>query len=540
MKAKNKIISIAAIAALALALSVAFWGKGAVGGKGASIVIFYENDVHCAIDGYAQLAAVRDAERNLTPYVTTVSCGDFVQGNTTGSLSQGEYIIDIMNAVGYDVVTIGNHEFDYSVPQMKHLMERLNAEVVCCNLSGTTEGDIFPPYTIKKYGRTRVAYIGAATPTTFNTSTPTYFQDSLGNVVYSFHKDDTYDRIQAAADEARRKGADYVILLSHLGDDTDGWNSRDCISRTHGIDVVLDGHSHNVLMERLPNDLGDSILLTSTGTVFRHIGKLTITPDGNIKPELITPPSLPSGEETLPSEGVSAVISDVRERLAERVNAVVGYTPFELTHCDNRGERIVRNAETNLGDFLTDAMRTMMHTDIAMANGGGIRTRIPAGDITMGALYAVWPFNNTIRVIRGTGLQIMDALEVGARTYPAEDGNFMHVSGLRYRINPAIPSSVQMDENSLFTGVGGARRIVEVEVMDSCGNYQPIDPEREYTVAAQSYIGVAGGSNGALSPLTEIASSMPGDIDILVNYIHSLGDTIPAHYATADGRIMVK
>lgn len=524
MKAKSKISYIILGAVLALTACQ----------RKQDIVVFYENDVHCAIDGYAQLAAVRDAERSLTPYVTTVSCGDFAQGNTTGSLSQGEYIIDIMNAVGYDVVTIGNYEFDYSVPQLKHLMERLHAEVVCCNLSGTAEGDLFPAYTIKKYGRTRVAYIGAATPTTFNTSTPTYFQDSLGNVVYSFHKDDTYERIQAAADEARKKGADYVILLSHLGDDTDGWNSRYCISQTHGIDVVLDGHSHNVLLERLPNAKGDSIWLTSTGTAFQHIGKLTIDPEGNINPELLTTPI--ENE----SEAISKVISDVRERLAARVNTVVGYTPFELTDRDNRGERIVRNTETNLGDFLTDAMRTMMHTDIAMANGGGIRTNIPAGNITMGALYAVWPFNNTIRVIRGTGRQIMDALEVGARTYPAEDGNFMHVSGLRYRINPAIPSSVQMDENSLFAGVSGSRRIVGVEVMDSCGNYQPIDPEREYTVAAQSYIGVAGGSNGALSPLTEIASSMPGDIEVLVNYIHTLGDTIPAHYATSAGRITTK
>lgn len=168
------------------------------------IVILYENDAHCAVEGYARLAGQRDAERQHTPYVAIVSSGDFAQGNTVGSLTKGEAIVRIMNAVGYDYLTIGNHEFDYTVPQMQHLSELLTAKTLCCNFSRYEQDnddkddrdndDLYPAYEVKDFGGTKVGFIGVATPSTFRSSTPTYFIDDNGNLLYNFHQTDTYEK----------------------------------------------------------------------------------------------------------------------------------------------------------------------------------------------------------------------------------------------------------------------------------------------------------------------------------------------------------
>ena len=254
------------------------------------IVILYENDVHCAVDGYARLAGQRDAERQLTPYVSVVSCGDFAQGNTVGSLTEGEAVVRIMNAVGYDYLTVGNHEFDYNVSQMQHLSELLTGKTLCCNFSRLTddgECDLYPAYEVKNYGGTKVGFIGVATPSTFRSSTPTYFVDDEGNLLYDFHQSDTYQRVQQAVDAARGEGAEIVIVLSHLGDDPEVAYSRGLIAATHGIDIVLDGHAHHLLNERLVNDQGDSVTLSSTATKFAYIGRLTIDKDNRLSNELL-------------------------------------------------------------------------------------------------------------------------------------------------------------------------------------------------------------------------------------------------------------
>ena len=204
--------------------------------KRQDIVIYFENDVHCAVETYSEIAAMRDSALRETPYVSVVSAGDFIQGDVVGSLSKGEYIIDIMNTVPYDVITIGNHEFDYGIAQQKRLFSRLTADVVCCNMNelqadGSDGEWLYAPYAIRQYGPVTVAFVGAATPTTFQSSTPTYFLDSLGRVMYNFHTDDSYQLIQQATDQARAEGAEYVVLLSHLGDDTPFVNSVEMIHR---------------------------------------------------------------------------------------------------------------------------------------------------------------------------------------------------------------------------------------------------------------------------------------------------------------------
>ena len=516
------------------------------------IVILYENDVHCAVEGYARLAGQRDAELQQTPYVSVVSCGDFAQGNTVGSLTRGEAIVRIMNAVGYDYLTVGNHEFDYTVPQMEHLSQMLTAKTLCCNFSRITasgEEDLFPAYEVKNYGGTKVAFVGVATPSTFRSSTPTYFVDDDGNLLYNFHQHDTYERVQQAVDEARGKGAKIVIVLSHLGDDPEQAYSRGLIAATHGIDIVLDGHAHHLLNERLANDRGDSVTLASTATKFAYIGRLTIDTDNRLTNEL-----LPINDCHKVNQAVWDTVQAVQQELEARVSAPVGTSPFALTDRDADNNRLVRQQETNLGDFMADVARYTTGADIGVCNGGGLRTGLYKETITFGDIVSVWPFNNTMRVVECTGQQLIDALEVGVAALPLENGDFLHVSGLRYTADTRVPTSVVWNDNRMFDGVGKTRRIVKAEVFvpadgeagklpyEQKGTWQPIDPEATYTIGGQSYIIACSGASGTFAKmcLRPIEGEPLNDVDAVCSYIRAMGGTVSDAYRLPQGRIIIK
>lgn len=495
------------------------------------VVILFDNDVHCAIDGYSKIAALRAEQLAQTPYVSVVSAGDFVQGSAVGSLSKGEYIIDLMNKVPYDVVTIGNHEFDYGIEQQQHLMKRLTASCVCCNYTSTVTGKlIYAPSCIKTYGNIKVAYIGVATPTTVTSSTPTFFQDENGKQIYSFHADDVFDLIQREVNRVRRQGADYVIILSHLGDDTLLDNSVEMIGATTGIDAVFDGHQHHILNLKVANAEGDSVLLASTGTAFLRLGQCTIDTTGQLSVKLID-----SQSYTSRNAAVDSIQATIDAQLSDITNKVLGYTQIPLLDVVN-GQREVRRSETNLSDFLTDAYRAYTQADICLMNGGSIRHSIPAGEITFGALFSATPFNNTMHKVRCTGQQVLDALEVGIELAPEENGGFMQVSGLRYTYRTDIPSSVQYDRNGLFIGIGDTRRIVSVEV-EKNGEWENLEPDKTYTVGGQSYVVVNKGASGALRYLEELECEHISDIDAAVLYVKALGEITAEQYGQPQGRI---
>lgn len=519
------------------------------------IVILYENDVHCAVGGYARLAGQRDAEKGQTPYVAVVSCGDFAQGSTVGSLTEGEAVVRIMNTVGYDYLTVGNHEFDYTVPQMEHLAGMLTAKTLCCNFSRITdrengkEEDLFPAYAVKNYGGTKVGFVGVATPSTFRSSTPTYFIDDEGNLLYNFHQTDTYERVQAAVDAARKEGAEIVIVLSHLGDDPEVADSRGLIAATHGIDIVLDGHAHHLLNERLANACGDSIILASTATKFAYIGRLTIDKDNRLQNEL-----LPASECRRINQAVWDTIRVVKQELEARVNAPVGTTAFALIDKDKDNNRLVRCRETNLGDLMADVSRYMSGADIGVCNGGGLRAGIYSSTITFGDIVSIWPFNNTLRVTECSGQQLLDALEVGVAALPKENGDFMHVSGLRYTVDTRIPSSVVWDDNRMFDGVGSTRRIVKAEVFvpaegeegklpyEQKGTWHPVNPKATYTIGGQSYIIACSGASGTFAKMRLLpACGEPlNDVQAVCRYIAAMGGSINEAYHTPQKRISIR
>ena len=520
----------------------------------------YENDAHCAVEGYARLAGQRDAERQHTPYVAIVSSGDFAQGNTVGSLTKGEAIVRIMNAVGYDYLTIGNHEFDYTVPQMQHLSEMLTAKTLCCNFSryeqdnddkddDQDDDDLYPAYEVKDFGGTKVGFIGVATPSTFRSSTPTYFIDDNGNLLYNFHQTDTYECVQEAVNDAREEGAEIIIVLSHLGDDPEVAYSRGLIAATHGIDVVLDGHAHHVLNERLVNDRGDSVTLTSTGTKFAYIGRLTIDTDNRVTTEL-----LPISDCHRVNQAVQDTVLAIQQELEARVNAPVGTTAFALADRDNQDNRLVRKQETNLGDFMADVARYTTGANIGVCNGGGLRAGLYNETITFGNIVSIWPFNNTMRVVECTGQQLLDAFEVSAANLPRENGDFMHVSGLRYTINPHVPTSVIWDDNRMFNGVGKTRRIAKMEVFmladgesdklpyEQRGTWQQVNPNAVYTIGGQSYIIACSGASGMFAKmrLLPVEGEPVNDVDAVCAYIQAMGGTINDVYRRPQGRITIK
>ena len=524
------------------------------------IVILYENDAHCAVEGYARLAGQRDAERQHTPYVAVVSSGDFAQGNTVGSLTKGEAIVRIMNAVGYDYLTIGNHEFDYTVPQMQHLSELLTAKTLCCNFSryeqdnddnddDRDDDDLYPAYEVKDFGGTKVGFIGVATPSTFRSSTPTYFIDDNGNLLYNFHQTDTYECVQEAVNDAREEGAEIIIVLSHLGDDPEVAYSRGLIAATHGIDVVLDGHAHHVLNERLVNDRGDSVTLTSTGTKFAYIGRLTIDTDNRVTTEL-----LPISDCHRVNQAVQDTVLAIQQELEARVNAPVGTTVFALADRDNQDNRLVRKQETNLGDFMADVARYTTGANIGVCNGGGLRAGLYNETITFGNIVSIWPFNNTMRVVECTGQQLLDAFEVSAANLPRENGDFMHVSGLRYTINPHVPTSVIWDDNRMFNGVGKTRRIAKMEVFmlaggesdklpyEQRGTWHQVNPNAVYTIGGQSYIIACSGASGMFAKmrLLPVEGEPVNDVDAVCAYIQAMGGTINDVYRRPQGRITIK
>ena len=501
------------------------------------IVILYTNDVHCGVDdnlGYAGLATVKNVLEAQGKHVVLVDNGDAVQGDTIGTLSNGEYIIDIMNEIGYDVATPGNHEFDYGMDQFFALTEQANFPYVSANFVDNDGNTVLDPYVIKDVAGVKIAFVGISTPKTITTSTPKYFQDDNGNYIYSFQQDETgeklYAAVQAAVDAARAEGAQFVIAMAHLGieEDCSPWTSSEVIVNTTGIDAVLDGHSHSLIeCEKVKNKDGAEVLLSSTETKLAYIGCLTIKDDGSMSTTLIS------------DNGMKDFIGGIQEEFEELVNTVVASTDVDLIIKDPAsGERIVRVTETNLGDLCADAYRAMSGADVAIVNGGGVRADIPAGDITYGQIIAVHPFGNEMCVVECTGQEILDALELGCSKLPAESGGFLQVSGMTYTVDLNVESTVKLDENGMFVEVEGERRVKDVTI-----GGEPLDPEKTYTLASHNYkLKDCGDGYSMFADNVFLQDSVMIDNQVLINYIVDvLGGTVGEEYADpyGQGRITI-
>ncbi|MBQ1679729.1 MAG: bifunctional metallophosphatase/5'-nucleotidase [Bacteroidales bacterium] len=528
------------VLALAVACSPKTTPAGKSGKAASDIVILYDNDVHCSVDGYAKMAALKAEKKAQTPYVTVVSAGDYVQGGSMGAASKGGYIVTIMNAVGYDLVTLGNHEFDYAIPRLKEISKELKATILCCNLIDLkADARMFKPYEIVDYGGTKVAFIGAATPYSFNSSTPAYFQDDKGNYVYSLSADTYYDTFQNFINDARNQGADYVVALTHLGDDVnyDPINSQELARQTEGLDVILDGHSHSLVPQRiLTNKAGKSVLYSQTGAHFDNIGVMTISPNGEINLSLVS-----TKDYTKEDPRVRSVIDKLKAEYAAQGARKIGYNEVMLPAKNAEGDWLVRAGETSLGDLCADAFRVCLGTDIAIVGGGSLRKDLPAGDVRFDDIFNVFPFNNNAAVATLTGQEILDALEFGVAAYPTDFGGFPHVSGMTFEFDPSVESPVVYDVNKAFVRINaGERRVRNVKVYNpETQLYERIDPAKEYTVGGSTYMLKDAGDGYELLKGKGRDTGVV-DLDILEKYIvEKLGGRISAaQYGDSQDRLI--
>ena len=505
------------------------------------IIILYENDVHCAVEGYTKLSAMRNELKKECEHVGVVSGGDFIQGNSLGIVSKGEYVVNIMNLVGYDAVTLGNHEFDYHIDRLNELAGMMDTKPISCNFQKIGEDEpCFEPYTIVSYGDIDVAYIGITTPTTISVASPVQFKDENGNFIYTFNADSLYDIVQESIDSAEAQGADYIIALSHVGyaeDEIYGdlEDVETLIKNTDGFDVVLDAHSHTVIEGKTITDKGgNDVLLSSTGTKFEYIGKLTIE-DGEAETELIK-----TADYQLTDPVIDTYIEKMYEEYAILGERKVASTEVDLLMKDENGNRLVRNNETNLGDLCADAFRYAVNADIGYINGGGIRADIKAGDITYNDLLNVLPFNNSVVLAQVSGQTIMDMMELTLMSYPGEDGAFPHLSGLTFSVNTSIPSSVVINEYGEFSGVDGQYRVYDLKVYNSKTEaYEDIDLNATYTLAASNYYLIELGSGMKMLESAKILQNEGLlDAEALEKYItEKLGSTVGEEYAEVKANI---
>lgn len=506
------------------------------------IVILYDNDVHCSVDGYAKMAALKKEKQAITPYVTLVSAGDYVQGGSMGAASKGGYIVTIMNAVGYDYVTLGNHEFDYGIPRLKELTASLTATVLCCNLIDLKAGKrMYKPYEIVDYGGTKVAFIGAATPYSFNSSTPAYFQDDKGKFIYSLSAETYYDTFQNFVNDARNQGADYVVAITHLGDDVayDPINSQELARQTDGIDVILDGHSHSLVPERiLTNKAGKPVKYSQTAAHFENLGVLTIQPDGTLTLQLI-----PTKDYTKEDPHVRGAIDSLQQEYTKLGARKIGRSEVMLPALNADGDWLVRSQETTLGDFCADALRTTLGTEIAIVGGGSIRNNLAAGDVRYDDIFNVFPFGNTCCTAELTGQEILDVLEFSVAAYPTDFGGFPHVSGLKFSFDPSVESPVVYDVNRSFVKMdGGPRRVCDVQVLNAKTNaWEPLDPARTYSVGGSAYQ-LRDAGDGFTMLKGRGHDTGAADVDQLEKYlVETHHGVIPASvYAQPAGRVTVK
>ncbi len=507
----------------------------------ASIIILHSNDVHTSIDkdiSYAGVAAYK--KRMQAQYgkdnVLLVDAGDAIQGGPVGALTRGAAIIKIMNAVGYDYMTLGNHEFDYGMPRLMELIKDLQSTVISCNIVHTKDKKpYFTPYVIKEIQGVKIAFVGITTPESLTKSVPAYFQDEKGQYIVSFSEGgkgmDLYAIIQKNVDAARAQGAHVVIALAHLGMDEESapWHTPLVIANTSGIDAFIDGHSHSLLKNVFhKNKVGKEVIITQTGSRLQGLGKLTLNPKNHaLQAEIIQ--DIPEKDAT-----VQAVIDSTNKELAGILEQTVGTASVALTTKNAQGQDSIRFQETNLANVITDAFCAALGAPIALINGGGIRTSIDQGPITFKEVIDVLPFGGDAVSVEVSGQTLLNALEMGARTYPEPNGGFLQVSGMKYTIDVSVPSSVKLDDKGNFISISGPYRVKNVYVGD-----QPLDMKKNYVVAGTDFILRQGGDGMTMfKDATVIKDKFMIDNEVLINFIRkNLNGVVGNDYAKAQGRI---
>lgn len=486
-----------------------------------SIVILYENDVHCAVDGYPKMAGLRDAIAD-TAWTQIVCCGDFVQGGTLGALSRGQYIADVMQTMHYDAMTFGNHEFDFKVPHIRSLMKDFDDRITCVNfIDANSKECVYHDFVINEVGNKKIAYVGVTTPSTLITM-PTAFINEQGEQIYDLVPEEIVDRVQRAANHARRMGAHYVFVLSHLGEKINetGMTSHKLAAETYGIDAILDGHSHSAIKFDLVKNLhGEDVPISQTGTLFQNVGKLVILPNGKLDFSLPQVSTISQENDT-----VRQIVEHVKAEAETITKRVVAQSDVALILKNAEGREISRIQETNTGNLVTDAFRIVSGADICILNAGSIRNALAPGQLTHGDLVSLLPYDNRMCLAEVTGQQIHDALAVNTAFLPHPDGQFPVVSGLRYTVNVTT------------------HELSNIEILNqTTGNYEPMDLDKTYTLASTDYAIYDGGLRYTLKDAKIIRKAFAHYCDVFIEYVtkNLNGHITEEAYGHTEGRINI-
>lgn len=517
------------------------------------VVILYTNDVHTYIDQdltYSMVAGYKDTLDN----VLLVDAGDHIQGTAYGSMDDGATIIELMNAAGYDLATLGNHEFDYGMEGAMNAMEWADFTYVSCNFYHEKDGvrgeNVLDSYKVFDVNGVKIAFVGITTPESFTKSTPAYFQDENGKYIYGIAGGTDgkalYADVQKAIDAASKE-ADYVIGLGHLGVDESSkpWTSKEVIANTTGLDAFIDGHSQTVMEEETVKDKdGNSVVLTQTGEYLGAVGQMVISADGDITTQLLTAEDL---KDVTPDADVKAIEDGWIGEVDKELGQVIGSIKATLDNYDADGNRLVRKQETNTGDFAADALYYLfdnmgLDVDVAVMNGGGIRNGAITGELTYKTCKEIHTFGNVACLQTVTGQQLLDALEWGAKDVTAdgavENGGFLQVSGLKYTINTAIPSTVQQDEKGVWTGgPTGEYRVSDVQVLNrETGKYEPLDLKAKYNLAGYNYtLRDLGDGFAMFEGAVNVLDYVMEDYMVLANYVQSFDKGVVTGYENVNG-----
>ena len=495
-------------------------------------VILHTNDVHGAVEGYAYIAQLKADYEAKGAEVILVDAGDFSQGTTYVSTTKGADAVTMMNAAGYDVVTLGNHEFDYGYAQLKENMSKAKFKVVCADVFNEDGTPIFDAsYTYTTKSGVKVGFFGMETPETQTKANPALIKG------LTFATDDAFTK--AAADQvAALKDADVVICLAHLGVDAESapYRSTDLYAAVKGIDFIIDGHSHTVMTK---GEKGEPI--QSTGTAFKNIGVIVID---NASKKIESNSLFEIKEDTAKDAAVSAAAKTI----VDRVNAEYGvvFAKSEVTLNGAKAPNGNRDSETNNGDLITDAMlwKVMQNKEgltvdadhvVAITNGGGIRAAIKPGDVTKKDINTVLPFGNTVVTIYITGEELLEVLE--ASTYSLPVGGFPQVAGINFTLSTAVAydANAETYPASTYYGPKSINRVVINSI-----NGKEFKADDTYAVVTNNFVAGGGDTYYAFAAATaQFDTGIPLDEAVMEYVTTELKGVIGAQYAAPQGRILM-
>ena len=497
-------------------------------------VILHTNDVHGAIAGYAYITALKADYEAKGAEVILVDAGDYSQGTSYVSVTKGLDAIEMMNAAGYDVVTLGNHEFDYGYTQLKDNMTKAKFKVLCADVFNADGTPIFDAnYTYTTKSGVKVGFFGMETPETQTKANPTKIKG------LTFATNDAFTK--AAADQVEAlKDADVVICLAHLGVDGESkpYRSTDLYAAVKGIDFIIDGHSHTVMTK---GENGEPI--QSTGTAFANIGVIVID-DATKKIESNS--LFEIKEDTAKDATVAAAAQKIIDRIDKEYGAVFAKSEVELNGA--KAPNGNRDSETNNGDLITDAMVWKILQDkesltvdadhvVAVTNGGGIRKAINPGDVTKKNINEVLPFGNTVVTIYITGAELLEALEASTYCTPDAIGGFPQVSGINYTISTAVAydANAETYPASTYYGPKSINRVTINSI-----NGKEFKADDTYAVITNDFCGGGGDTYYAFAAATaKFDTGIPLD-EVVMEYITAeLKGVIGKQYAEPQGRILM-